>query len=484
MSRARFLLPLALFALLCAVVLPAAADSHARIVRLSYISGDVQMDRALGNGFEKAILNMPVVYHSHIRTGEDGEAEIEFENGSTVRLTPDTEIDVNDLSITTAGEKVTSLLLNQGLAFVEWKHSDGARFDVQFGGHDLTLRKSAHLRIQTAPDASIVALYKGEAQVTGGAQGPVDVHKGETLTLDSSDDRYFLAKSIETGPYDTFDHQRDSERQVMVAQQDANSYLGNSFYGGDLGYYGTWFNSPYGDLWRPFGYGVGWSPFDYGSWAFYQGTGWNFVSGYPWGWLPYHYGNWVYVNGYGWGWRRPHHWGSFSAYNGLRSGALNAYSGSASAPVAAAIPRPPAYSGVAGRSTLVTAGAGSSAPFVDPRGILIKKDAEALGAGFVPRSAVRSGTSYSSPVAATRPGLVTAQGAVHPPAVANHMPPVGGVSRLDMRPMPAPVMRSSPGFGGTSSPHYSSPPMHMGGGMSSGSMSSGGSHASSGGRPR
>lgn len=530
-----FLFASTLVALLCVVALPAPADSHARIVRLSYVAGEVQMDRGTGNGFERAILNMPVVYHSHIRTGDDGEAEIEFENGSTVRLTPGTEIDVDDLSITSSGDKITRLLLDQGLAFVQWKHSDGMQFNIQFGGHDLSLRKSSHLRIETGQDGSTVALYKGEAQVSGGAQGTVDVHTGETLTLNLSDERYFLAKSVETGPYDAWDQQRDSDRQVMVAQQNSSSYLGNSYYGADLGYYGNWFNSPYGNLWRPLGYGADWSPFSNGSWAFYPGFGWNFVSSYPWGWLPFHYGNWVFVNGVGWGWRRPHRWGGFSAFNGFngfRHGgfahnpALNPFSGSASPPVIASIPKPPVFSGFAGRSTLVNIGGGSAAPLIDPRGILSKRDPDLFGNGLanrVPRKGIVSG----GVPAVTRPDLATANGIEHGrmqpatesnPVQNRNVPsrqvsgPATATPNMHPAPMsiarpapvaptsshsPVPAMRPAPMPSASSHPSMASPrpsapaPMHMGGSMGGGGFShagsmpsgAGGEHAG-GARPR
>ena len=491
------LLPIGLIALLCVLSSPASADSHARVVRLSYVAGDVELDRATGNGFEKAILNMPVVYHSRVRTGDDGEAEIEFENGSTLRLTPNSEIDVTDLSITSEGAKITSLVMPQGVAFLEWKHSDGVDFDLQFNGHDLTLRKPAHLRLQVGQDASSVALYKGAAQITGGPQGSLEVHKGETLTLNANDARYFLAKSVETGPYDAFDQQRDSERQIMVAQQNANSYVGNSYYAGDLSYYGSWFNSPYGNLWRPIGYGPNWSPFDYGSWAFYPGFGgWNWVSGYQWGWLPFHYGNWVFVNGVGWGWRRPHHWAGtgsgFSAFNGFRlhNGAVNSFRGSASVPVAAALPKGPPANSFTGHNTLVTAGAGSSAPYIDPHGTLSRSN---------PESAVNSLANQGINTV-FRPGVVGSNSLVqnHPnriqrTAESSPVTPVSAAPTLRPTPLPAPSFHPPP-MPSTPRPSAPAPRMappsmapHMGSGgfgggarMGGGSMSGGGGHSSGG----
>ncbi|MFZ0706199.1 MAG: hypothetical protein WAM71_11390, partial [Candidatus Korobacteraceae bacterium] len=63
----------------------AQAESHVRIIRLSYIDGHVEMDRATGQGMEKAILNTPVTEGARLSTGNNGLAEVEFENNSTIR---------------------------------------------------------------------------------------------------------------------------------------------------------------------------------------------------------------------------------------------------------------------------------------------------------------------------------------------------------------------------------------------------------------
>ena len=57
------------------LVVPASAESKARIVRLSEVQGSVQMDRATGDGYDKTFLNMPVVEGSRLKTGDDGRAE-------------------------------------------------------------------------------------------------------------------------------------------------------------------------------------------------------------------------------------------------------------------------------------------------------------------------------------------------------------------------------------------------------------------------
>src|SRR5216684_8112972 len=77
----------------CALLaLPALADSQARIVRLSDVQGSVQIDKNTGTGFENAFLNLPITQGTQIRTRDTGRAEIEFEDGSTLRLTPNTSV--------------------------------------------------------------------------------------------------------------------------------------------------------------------------------------------------------------------------------------------------------------------------------------------------------------------------------------------------------------------------------------------------------
>ena len=73
-------------ALLFLASMAAHATSHVRIVRLSYVDGKVQMERASGQGMERAILNAPIIEGARIFTGSNGLAEVEFEDNGTVRL--------------------------------------------------------------------------------------------------------------------------------------------------------------------------------------------------------------------------------------------------------------------------------------------------------------------------------------------------------------------------------------------------------------
>src|SRR5579864_9235961 len=103
-------------ALLSAVLaLPAFSDSQVRIVRLSDLNGDVLIDRGAGQGFERALLNMPIVQGTKLWTkGADARAEVEFENGSAVRLAPGSQISFPQLSLRDSGVKASTVDVSQG----------------------------------------------------------------------------------------------------------------------------------------------------------------------------------------------------------------------------------------------------------------------------------------------------------------------------------------------------------------------------------
>ena len=95
--------------------LPVLAESHVRIVRLSYIEGAVTIDRNTGQ-FEKAIVNLPITEGTKLRTSAEGRAEVEFEDGSTMRLAPDTNVQFTKLALRDSGGKLSIADLESGTA--------------------------------------------------------------------------------------------------------------------------------------------------------------------------------------------------------------------------------------------------------------------------------------------------------------------------------------------------------------------------------
>jgi len=304
MSMRTFLKLTGWFVVLLAAVV-AQATSHVRIVRLSYVDGKVQMDRANGQGLERAILNAPIVEGSSIVTGRDGLAEIEFENSTTVRLGEATEVRFKQLLINDAGDKVNEVELVRGTMYFTTHGKDEINRAVA-ANRTFVLRRDSDVRLMMSGDQVQAAVLKGEVTVDN--NGQIErAKKKETLTADANNaSGVLISKGVDELSLDRWNSERAA---YQTAYSYNNTGYGNSGMGGfgyaDLGYYGGWFNVPgYGLAWQPYGASswMGWNPYLSGTWAFTPGVGYAWSSAYPWGWLPFHYGAWSYAPAYGWFW--------------------------------------------------------------------------------------------------------------------------------------------------------------------------------------
>jgi len=335
-----------------AFALPTAmANSKARIVRLSDVDGNVEIDRARGLGYEKAIMNMPVIQGAKVATTDSGaRAEIELEDGSAIRLTPDSEVAFPELGLRDSGHRVTTIELQKGTAYFNiGKHAGD--FKVTVSGQQFEVHDNSEFRINATPERVEVAVYKGEVNVSGPGK-ETKVKKNETLAVDVSDpSQATVAKGVGPEPYDDWNQERDHYRDLYASTAYSGSGFSSAYsYGfADLNYYGNYFYAPgWGLMWQPFGVGAGWSPFMDGAWMWYPNAGYMWVSSYPWGWMPYRYGAWNFVPGFGWAWCPGRtQWNNWAPYTQVRT-----------APAGYVPPTPPAATttGVP-RTTFVGAGA-------------------------------------------------------------------------------------------------------------------------------
>jgi hypothetical protein len=288
------------------VALPALADSQARIVRLSDVQGSVQIDKNTGLGFESAFVNLPITQGTQLRTGDRGRAEVEFEDGSSLRLTPNTTVEFNKLGLSDSGKRISGVHLVEGMAYINWLGKDD--FSLNFSHETVAVDRAAHFRVDTSSQVANLAVFKGDVDVDG-PNGKLSVEKKKTATFDvAENDKSNVSGKIAEAPLDAWDKEASSYHD-QYAKNNNNSPYGYGL--ADLNYYGAYTNVPgYGLMWQPYFTGVGWDPFLDGAWGFYPGYGYMFASAYPWGWLPYRYGTWAFIPGSGWMWQ-PGMWNSF-----------------------------------------------------------------------------------------------------------------------------------------------------------------------------
>ncbi len=367
MTKSRNLTPVVMAAMLL-TAWSVQATSHVRIVRLSYESGHVQMDRSTGQGLERAMLNSPVIEGSRVVTGADGLAEVEFENNSSVRLGEASEAKFRQLLINDAGDKVNEVELVSGTLYFDTRSSKNDIYRVIAADQTFVISRNSQVRFQTSGNQVQAAVLNGGAQLESGAQ-PTNIKKNDTLTVDSANPQGFvIAKSVEKLPLDRWNSERAAYQTAYSYSNDPYGSKSLSAFGyQDLAYYGGFMSvSGYGTVWQPYGASswMGWDPYSTGAWAFTPGLGYVWASAYPWGWLPYHYGAWAFQPTIGW------FWYPGSSFNG--GGVVNNWQGNApivNAPVGYKPPTPPTVP-TTGPRPAVLVGRVGRAPAYLPGGVV------------------------------------------------------------------------------------------------------------------
>ena len=470
MSRRGFALSVITLSLLIAVGVQ--AESHVRIVRLSYLDGQVQMAHT-DQGLDRAILNSPIVEGTRILTGSDGLAEIEFEDQSTLRLSGNSEIKFRQLSMNDAGVKVNDIEVVKGVAFLDVRGKGGDVYRAVADGNTFLVRRDTLARISAGPDQLKLAVLKGDVQVENQSQ-PLSVKKNETLTMDPNQPSEFkIAHGTEPMPVDSWNKEREAY---------SDAYAKNSGYGGphsgyglqDLNYYGNYFYaSGYGYVWQPYGFAnsmVGWDPYCNGAWSFVPGFGYSWASAYPWGWLPYHYGSWAFLGGgVGWAWVPGNYRGAWYSA-GFQPTPVVVKAPANWQPAAA----PAVSASSAIRPTVLVGKAGGSPAYV-PGGTVPPNFASVIPGRFVgPTAATHDLTSPNA-----RNNSAASQSAFVP-STARTFASHSGSSAHVFAPPASSSMVSSSGYGMGASPGWGASSRSAGNGSQSGGHSASASHASGG----
>jgi FecR protein len=303
------LLLILLVAFFFGVVSASADSSHARIIRLSVVTGDVRFaTQTHGDpltdssaNWDAAQLNLPI-RQGYVLATDNGRAEVEFENGTLAFLKENTVLEFYDLSLKD-GSLITRLVLRQGSASFHVNPVSGDYFSVTGGDFTVEAGSRATFRLDNFDDGSTVENISGHITVLHQDETFSSLEKGQSLSMKAGNASVKMGRISEPDEFDRWvSGQIDT---VSTANAATMQYTNSPYYAagfGSLYSYGSWFNcGGYGFGWRPFGVGYGWSPFTNGQWILDPSFGWTWDSFDPWGWAPYHYGGWLFDSGCG-GW--------------------------------------------------------------------------------------------------------------------------------------------------------------------------------------
>jgi hypothetical protein len=277
------------------------------------LQGDVTVDHLDNTAGDPAQINMPLAEGARLTTGEDGQAEVEFEDGSVVRLTPNSSLGLSVLSVDPAGNFQTHLTVLHGLVYAELRAAAKYLYVVDAGGELISPVANATVRINLDQPPAIVSVFDGTVQVEHPSTPEADGYKkevraGESLTGDASDSsEYSVSQNVEQDSWDEWNRGRDQAAADAAASRTTarDGFAGDQGYGwSDLDANGSWYDvGGQGQVWQPaIAQDADFDPYGYGSWVGYPGAGYVWASGYAWGWTPFRCGHWSYWYGFGWGW--------------------------------------------------------------------------------------------------------------------------------------------------------------------------------------
>jgi len=289
--------------------------SHARVVRLSFVEGSVTVQRSDVADWAEAPTNTPIQEGFKLSTAEGSFAEVEFENGSTVRLGQLSMLEFTQLALGSDGSKINCLTMHKGYATFHAAPEGQDVYEVRTSNATLTPRGKAMFRADVESSEERVEVFSGSVEVAS-SLGSWTLAKNSVLDLSPGTDQpEQLSEGITKDDWDRWVQERESRVEAAQNSSSPAAYSNSgsdAFYGwSDLSYYGNWsYMQGFGYGWMPNVY-AGWFPYSFGRWSWYPGFGYTWISGDPWGWLPYHYGGWNFVPGVGWMWFP----GSFGAWS-------------------------------------------------------------------------------------------------------------------------------------------------------------------------
>ena len=209
-----------------------------RTARLTYVAeGVVTVAPADGSAGVAAVENMPLTEGMQLTATENGQAEIEFEDGSVVRMTPNSAIRLNTLGADADNKAKTVVAVLGGLVYVEARASTSTSFRVVAQSDSFWPVENATVRVNMDEPPAVLSVLNGKIRVEHVAIQPsvsdlvaqpdtaqsingylATVRAGESIRSDATDGtRYFLSDRIVTESWDNWNEGRDQAALDQVA---------------------------------------------------------------------------------------------------------------------------------------------------------------------------------------------------------------------------------------------------------------------------
>ena len=270
-------------------------DSYIQLTRISLIEGNPGYQRVPDEEWSAASVNMPLEPGDRIYTGRSGRIEIEFEEGSVLRLAENTDIEFLAMD-----EDFVQIRMLLGIASITVEKD--VIFEIASPSAAFTTERNGLYRFEVAEDGGSYAIVrKGRLEAAGNNFTRI-IMDGDLIHATPGGTNPTVTANNRRDAWDEWTDRRDADRRPTSA---VRRYIPDNVSIGvtELDRHGRWiYVTNYGWGWSPYSVASGWSPYSVGRWVYRPRFGWTWVSYESWGWLPYHYGRWYRDTRAGWVW--------------------------------------------------------------------------------------------------------------------------------------------------------------------------------------
>lgn len=206
---------LPLLTLLFASSALADTPSQARAVRLSFVEGTVIVRRPGSPKWARAALNMPIEQGVSIATARHSIAEVQFENGSTLRLGELSRVDFTQLDITPDSGFINHVNLAVGVTTVNVISKRHDEYVLTASGTSVVPYGKTEFRSDLSHGHLRVEVFKGRIRAADSSQSQL-LRRNQLLACDCrSRADFHVTDKIQMDDWDKWVQMRD--RQASLA---------------------------------------------------------------------------------------------------------------------------------------------------------------------------------------------------------------------------------------------------------------------------
>jgi hypothetical protein len=291
----------------------AAVETDSIYAHVSYIDNEVFVIRAAEDKPVQAVVNLPLLTGDTVFTEDKGRCEIQFGNGTLIRLDNNTRLKVGTVLTKglTTGKKITTLELDQGHIYSMNQVYRGEIFQVITGAAAVKMvERSTNSILVKETEGTHVRVDRGKVGVLyGKSSKKVFVGKGKGLWISpgyelkddngKKNEEFYLWNRNVNKNFKDLHYGKSKVPEVIYRRSPGIVHFAERF----STKYGTWvYNDILGYVWQPADeIFVDRRPFFDANYVKVNGE-LVLVPNQPWGWAPAHLGTWFFSKSQGWVW--------------------------------------------------------------------------------------------------------------------------------------------------------------------------------------